>query len=111
MITLWSDTWAERVPLLSFDVEIRKVICSTNAIESVNARIHKTARAPGHFHPQAAALKCVQMAPTSLDPTGTGRRRWTMRRKAPLSDIQIAFAGRLPSTDKRSHNNQDQPLG
>ncbi|MEV0210700.1 transposase [Streptomyces sp. NPDC050788] len=93
-----------------FNVEIRKIICSTNAIESVNARIHKATRARGHFHPEAPALMCVQMAPPSLDPTGTGRRRWTMRRKAPLNAFQIAFAGRLPSTDQRSHNNQDQPL-
>ena len=44
---LWSDTWAEFVPFHSFDVEIRKVICSTNAIESVNARIRKAVGAAG----------------------------------------------------------------
>jgi len=37
IVKLWSDAWAEFVPFLAFDVEIRKVICSTNAIESVNA--------------------------------------------------------------------------
>lgn len=47
VIKLWSDAWAEFVPFLSFDVEIRKVICSTNAIESVNARIRKAVRAAG----------------------------------------------------------------
>ena len=47
VIKLWSDAWAEMVPFLSFDVEIRKVICSTNAIESVNARIRKVVRARG----------------------------------------------------------------
>jgi hypothetical protein len=31
-VKLWSDAWAEFVPFLAFDVEIRKVICSTNAI-------------------------------------------------------------------------------
>jgi transposase-like protein len=41
IIKLWENAWAEFVPFLSFDVEIRKVICSTNAIESVNARIRK----------------------------------------------------------------------
>ena len=48
LIKLWSDAWAEMVPCLSFDVEIRKVICSTNAIETVNARIRKAVRARGH---------------------------------------------------------------
>jgi transposase-like protein len=36
IVKLWSDAWAEVVPFLAYDVEIRKVICSTNAIESVN---------------------------------------------------------------------------
>jgi putative transposase len=99
VIKLWSDAWAEFVPFLSFDVEIRKVICSTNAIESVNARIRKAVRARGHFPNEAAALKCVYMALMSLDPTGQGRRRWTMRWKAPLNAFQIAFEGRLTPTN------------
>jgi putative transposase len=92
---LWENAWAEFVPFLSFDVEIRTVICSTNAIESVNARIRKAVRARGHFPTEAAALKCVYLALMSLDPTGKGRKRWTMRWKAPLNAFQIAFEGRL----------------
>ncbi|GLY76510.1 hypothetical protein Airi01_047770 [Actinoallomurus iriomotensis] len=95
IVKLWSDAWAEFVPFLAFDVEIRKVICSTNAIESVNARIRKAVRARGHFPTEAAALKCVYMALMSLDPTGKGRKRWIMRWKAPLNAFQIAFEGRL----------------
>ncbi len=87
-------------PFLSFDVEIRKVICSTNAIESVNARIHKAVRTRSHFPSEAAALKCVYMALMSLDPTGEGRRRWTMLWKAPLNAFQIAFEGRLTAADR-----------
>ena len=83
VVKLWSDAWAEMVPFLSFDVEIRKVICSTNAIESVNSGIRKAVRARGHFPNEAAALKCVYMALMSLDPIGKGRRRWTMHWKAP----------------------------
>ncbi|MEE1798080.1 IS256 family transposase [Streptomyces sp. JV176] len=99
IVKLWSDAWAEFVPFLSFDVEIRKVICSTNAIESVNARIRKAVRARGHFPNEAAALKRVYMALMSLDPTGKGRKRWTMRWKAPLNAFQIAFEGRLTPTN------------
>jgi putative transposase len=66
-----------------------------DAIESVNARIRKAVRARGHFPTEAAALKCVYMALMSLDPTGKGRKRWTMRWKAPLNAFQIAFEGRL----------------
>ena len=100
IVRLWENSWAEFVPFLAFDVEIRKVICSTNAIESVNARIRKAVRARGHFPNETAALKCVYMTLMSLDPTGKGRKRWTMRWKAPLNAFQIAFEGRLtPATN------------
>ena len=36
---LWENAWSEFVPFLDYDVEIRRVICSTNAVESINARI------------------------------------------------------------------------
>jgi transposase-like protein len=38
IVRLWENAWAEFVPFLTFDTEIRKVVCSTNAIESINAR-------------------------------------------------------------------------
>ena len=72
IVRLWENAWAEFVPFLGFDPEIRKVICSTNAIESVNARIRRAVKARGHFPNEQAALKCVYMAVMSLDPTGTG---------------------------------------
>ncbi|GHE76148.1 hypothetical protein GCM10018771_67870 [Streptomyces cellulosae] len=97
------------MPFLSFDVEIRKVICSTNAIESVNARIRKAVRARGHFPNESAALKCVYMALMSLDPTGKGRKRWTMRWKAPLNAFQIAFEGRLTPAANCPLQKLDQP--
>lgn len=75
IVKLWSDAWAEFVPSLAFDMEICKVICPTNAIESAGARIRKAVRARGHFPTEAAALKCVYMALMSQDPTGKGRKR------------------------------------
>src|SRR5579884_3690674 len=35
IVRLWENAWAEFVPFLSFDAEIRKIVCTTNAIESV----------------------------------------------------------------------------
>jgi len=95
IVRLWENAWAEFVPFLSFDVEIRRVICTTNAIESVNARIRRAVKARGHFPNEQAALKCVYMAIMSLDPTGTGQRRWMMRWKPALNAFDIAFDGRL----------------
>jgi len=95
IVRLWDNAWAEFVPFLAFDPEIRRVICSTNAIESVNARIRRAVKARGHFPNEQAALKCVYLAVMSLDPTGAGRKRWTMRWKPALNAFEIAFDGRL----------------
>ena len=95
IVRLWENAWAEFVPFLNFDPEIRRVVCSTNAIESVNARIRRAVKARGHFPTEQAALKCVYLAVMSLDPTGRGRRRWANRWKAALNAFEITFDGRL----------------
>ncbi|PWK80719.1 transposase-like protein [Lentzea atacamensis] len=100
IVRLWDNAWVEFVPFLAFDPEIRRMICSTNAIESVNARIRRAVKARGHFPNEQAALKCVYMAIMSLDPTGTGRKRWTMRWKPALNAFEIAFDGRLAAGRK-----------
>ena len=95
IVKLWNAAWAEFVPFLNFDVEIRRVVCTTNAIESINARIRRAVRARGHFPNEQAALKCVYLAVMSLDPTGTGQKRWMNRWKAALNAFEITFDGRL----------------
>jgi transposase-like protein len=100
IIRLWERAWAEFTPFLAFDPEIRRIICSTNAIESVNARIRRAVKARGHFPNEQAALKCVYMAVMSLDPTGAGRKRWTMRWKPALNAFEIAFDGHLAAGRK-----------
>lgn len=67
------------MPFLSFAPAVRQVVYTTNAIESVNARILKAVKARGHFPTETAALKCVYAAVMSLDPTGAGRQRWSNR--------------------------------
>lgn len=92
---LWENAWSEFVPFLDYDVEIRRVICSTNAIESLNARYRRAVRARGHFPNDTAALKCLYLVTRSLDPTGRGRARWAMRWKPALNAFAITFQGRI----------------
>ena len=73
---LWENAWEQFIPFLDYDAEIRTVICSTNAIESLNARYRRAVKARGHFPTEQAALKCLYLVTRSLDPTGTGRTRW-----------------------------------
>jgi putative transposase len=96
MIRLWRNAWTEFVPFLDYDVEIRTVICSTNAIESLNARYRRAVRARGHFPTEQAALKCLYLVTRSLDPTGAGRTRWTMRWKPVINAFVITFGDRWP---------------
>jgi transposase-like protein len=99
VIRLWDNAWEEFIPFLDYDVEIRTVICSTNAIESLNARYRRAIRARGHFPTEQAALKCLYLVTRSLDPTGRGRARWTMRWKPALNAFAITFADRWPAAE------------
>ena len=86
--------------LLGSDVELivasgERVIYSTNAIESLNARFRRATRARGHFPNEQAALKCLYMVVRSLDPKGTGQERWMNRWKPALNAFAITFEGRL----------------
>ncbi|MGI5519916.1 IS256 family transposase [Micromonospora sp. CA-259024] len=99
VIRLWDNAWAEFIPFLDYDVEIRKVICSTNAIESLNARYRRAVKARGHFPNELAALKCLYLVTRSLDPTGAGRTRWTMRWKPALNAFAITFSDRFPAAE------------
>jgi transposase-like protein len=82
--------WEELIPFLDYDVEIRRVFCSTNAIESLNARYRRPVQARGHFPTEQAALKCFYLVTRSLDPTGADKTRWAVRWKPTLN----AFAQR-----------------
>jgi putative transposase len=99
IVRLWRSAWAEFIPFLDYDVEIRRIICSTNAIESLNARYRRAVRARGHFPTEQAALKCLYLVTRSLDPTGRGRAKWAVRWKPALNAFAITFEGRIvPST-------------
>lgn len=107
IVRLWNNAWEEFVPFLDYDVEIRRVLCSTNAIESLNARYRRAVKpavkargqARGHFPTEAAALKCLYLVTRSLDPTGHGRQRWAMRWKPALNAFSITSADRFPAAE------------
>ena len=91
---LWQNAWSEFVPFLDYDIEI----CSTTAVESLNARYRRAIRARGHFPTEQAAMKCLYLVTRSLDPTGRGKARWAMRWKPALNAFAITFNGRITPT-------------
>ena len=99
IIRLWRNAWAEFVPFLSYSPEIRRVIYSTNAIESMHARFRRAVRVRGHFPNEQAALKCLYLTIRSLDPTGRGRQRLSNRWKPALNAFAVTFEGRIEIND------------
>ena len=61
-VAVWDRAWTEFVPFLAFPVEIRKIIYTTNAIESLNYQLRKVTKARGSFPSDAAALKLLYLA-------------------------------------------------
>jgi len=100
IIGLWRNAWEEFTPFLAYDVEIRRVLCSTNAIESLNARFRRAVRARGHFPTEQAAMKTLYLVTRSLDPKGTGQTRWAVRWKPALNAFAITFADRMPAATR-----------
>ena len=95
IVQTWEAAWSEFVPFLAFEFEVRRVIFSTNAIESLNARYRRAVKARGHSPTEQAALKCLYLVTRSLDHTGKGRARWAVRWKPALNAFNLMFEGRI----------------
>ena len=72
---------------------------STNAIESLNARYRRAIKARGHSPTEQAATKCLYLLTRSLDPTGKGQARRTMRWKPALNAFATTFPDRWPAAE------------
>ena len=101
IVSLWANAWEEFIPFLDYDVEIRRVLFSTNAIESLNARYRRAVCARGHFPNEQSALKTLYLVTRSLDPKGTGQTKWAVRWKPALNAPAITFADRMPAAEER----------
>ena len=76
MVGMWRRSWPEFIPCLDFPPEIRKLIYTTNGIESLNARFRAATRRRGHFPDEQAAMKVLYLAVRERkvnrpNPTGT----------------------------------------
>ena len=90
----WREQWAHIIPMFNFPLEIRRVIYTTNAIESMNMTLRKVTRNHRIFPHDEAVLKVVFLAVANI------AKRWTMPIKdwrPALNRFAIEFEGRLPS--------------
>jgi transposase-like protein len=98
IVRLWRAHWNEFTPFLAFPPEVRRVIYTTNLIESVNARLRKVTRNRGQFPSEQAALKVLYLAVRNLEDfrgssVGIRNSGW----KQALQAFTIYFEGRIPS--------------
>lgn len=73
IVKLWGSHWAEFVPFLAFPPEVRRVVYTTNLIESMNARLRKVTRNRGEFPTEQSALK-VLYSPSGISMSTAERR-------------------------------------
>jgi transposase-like protein len=58
---LWRDSWERFIPFLEYDANVRKVIYTTNMVESLNSRFRQATRRRGHFPNEQAAFKVLYL--------------------------------------------------
>ena len=89
----WRTNWERVVPFLAFAPDLRRILYTTNAIESFNARVRKLVNGKGHFPTDDAAYKLIYLAIVAAE------KRWTRPPKGwsrALNQLAIHFEGRLP---------------
>jgi putative transposase len=93
----WQAAWEQVIPFFAFPPEVRKVIYTTNMIESINYRLRKVTKTRGHFPTDEALVKllylgCREMGRTNRAGQG-GRSSYNW--KAALNQFDLMFPGRL----------------
>lgn len=93
IVKSWRSNWQRIVPFFEYPPEIRRIIYTTNAIESVNMSLRKVTKSRGSFPSDEALLKLFYLALNNIS------KKWTMPLrdwKAALTLFTIQFEGRMP---------------
>jgi putative transposase len=107
LLAAWDRAWEQFIPFLEFDTAIRKVIYTTNAIESTNYQLRKIIKNRGHFPDDDAAVKLLYLGIRNITgrhidgegltlqrgERGTGTFGW----KRALNALAVRFGDRLPT--------------
>ncbi len=92
---IWRRNWEQIIPFFSFPEAVRKIIYTTNAIESLNMSLRKIIKSRGHFPNDDAARKLLYLALRNIS------KKWTMPHhtwKQALNQFAVLFQNRFPSS-------------
>jgi putative transposase len=97
IVAAWRRAWTRVIPFFAFPPEIRRVIYTTNALESVHAQLRKIIKTRGHFPNDEAATKLIWLALRNI--TATWERAAPTWRQA-MNQFAILYSDRflLPTT-------------
>ena len=92
VVASWRRAWAHVIPFFAFPPAVRRVIYTTNAIESINARLRKIIKTRGHFPSDDAASKLIWLALRNITADwGRAAPDW----KAAMNQFAILYADRF----------------
>lgn len=92
VVASWRRAWSHVIPFFAFPPEVRRVLYTTNAIESVNARLRKILKTRGHFPNDEAATKLIWLALRNITADwGRAANNW----KAAMNQFAILFDDRF----------------
>ena len=92
IVSAWRRAWDRVIPFFAFPPEVRRIIYTTNAIESVHARLRKIIKTRGHFPSDDAASKLIWLALRNI--TGDWSRA-TREWKAAMNQFAIMYGDRF----------------
>jgi len=92
VVSAWRRAWDKVIPFFAFPPEVRRVIYTTNAIESVNARLRKIIKTRGHFPSDEAATKLIWLALRNITADwGRAANHW----KSAMNQFAILYEDRF----------------
>jgi putative transposase len=95
MIRMWRNSWENFIPFLAFPPDIRKLVYTTNQIESLNARFRQATRRRGHFPTEQAALKVLYLVIKNPLKNRTNITGKTVSWKQALNTLSLHYGDRI----------------
>ena len=95
VVASWRRAWTHVIPFFAFPPEVRRVVYTTNALESVHARLRKIIKTRGHFPNDEAATKLIWLALRNITAKW---QRGAIHWRAAMNQFAILYEGRFTPT-------------